>query len=203
MRSLAEIVTQLKNCNYTCEAGPLVNNVYFAELALIAGVDLFNSRDQLSRKVVISEAKKDIKELLARNRNLKTYELTVIKKGTHIIVLASSKGDYFGRRTFTGSASCSSEDCFNLYIGFAIALRRALGLYVPEKYLNAPAPTHPEINDLVEYLNPLNGKLRTDYLEEEGSRKGISPLSMAAKHIERIVDDSKVSFEKFCEEFGL
>ncbi|GLI90445.1 hypothetical protein [Bacillus subtilis] len=200
MRSLAEIVNQLKDCNYTCEAGPLVNNVYFEELALIAGVNL---TDNLPRKAVITEAKKDIEELLTRNHNWKTYELTVIKKGDHIIVLASSKGDYFGRRTFTGSASCSSDDCFNLYIGFAIALRRALGLHVPEKYLNAPAPAHPEINDLVEYSNPLNGKQKVDYLSAVGSEKGISPLSMASKYIRRIVDDSKVSFEEFCEEFGL
>lgn len=34
--SLAEIVEQLKSCNYECEAGPLENNVAFIELVRLS-----------------------------------------------------------------------------------------------------------------------------------------------------------------------
>lgn len=44
------------------------------------------------------------------------------------------KGTVWGR----GIAKCAPDDCFNVYIGKAIALRRALGLPVPDEYLNAP-----------------------------------------------------------------
>lgn len=37
-KTLKEIVEQLKNCGYECEAGPLVNNVAFQKLSELAGV---------------------------------------------------------------------------------------------------------------------------------------------------------------------
>ncbi|MED4828152.1 hypothetical protein [Bacillus atrophaeus] len=37
-KTLKEIVEQLKDCGYECEAGPLVNNVAFQKLAQLAGV---------------------------------------------------------------------------------------------------------------------------------------------------------------------
>ncbi|MGG0793156.1 hypothetical protein ABE137_03890 [Brevibacillus laterosporus] len=46
-------------------------------------------------------------------------------------------------------AKCSPDDCFNVHIGKAIALRRALGLDVPADYLNAPQPTEVRVGDVV------------------------------------------------------
>ncbi|OAJ75146.1 hypothetical protein AYJ08_05895 [Brevibacillus sp. SKDU10] len=48
-----------------------------------------------------------------------------------------------------GIAECSPDDCFNVHIGKAIALRRALGLDVPTDYLNAPQPTEVRVGDVV------------------------------------------------------
>jgi mRNA-degrading endonuclease RelE of RelBE toxin-antitoxin system len=41
-----------------------------------------------------------------------------------------------------GIAKCAPEDCFNVWLGRAISLRRALGLDVPDEYLNAPQPEY-------------------------------------------------------------
>lgn len=39
-KTLKEIVEQLKDCGYECEAGPLVNNVAFQKLAELADVEI-------------------------------------------------------------------------------------------------------------------------------------------------------------------
>ena len=39
-KTLKDIVEQLKDCGYECEAGPLVNNVAFQKLAAMAEVDV-------------------------------------------------------------------------------------------------------------------------------------------------------------------
>src|SRR5690625_364440 len=49
-----------------------------------------------------------------------------------------------------GIAKCAPGDCFNVHIGKAIALRRALGLEVPDEYLNAPQPTEVRVGDVVD-----------------------------------------------------
>lgn len=49
-----------------------------------------------------------------------------------------------------GIAKCHKDDCFNIHIGRAIALRYALGLKVPEEYLNTPQPTDVKAGDIVE-----------------------------------------------------
>ncbi|MDQ8094198.1 hypothetical protein [Bacillus amyloliquefaciens] len=48
-----------------------------------------------------------------------------------------------------GIAKAAPDDCFNAHIGKAIALRRALGLAVPDEYLNAPQPTDVRVGDVV------------------------------------------------------
>jgi hypothetical protein len=48
-----------------------------------------------------------------------------------------------------GVAKYAPTDCFNVHIGKAIALRRALGLDVPIEYLNAPQPTEVRVGDIV------------------------------------------------------
>ncbi|AME04850.1 hypothetical protein [Bacillus sp. SDLI1] len=49
-----------------------------------------------------------------------------------------------------GRAKATPSDCFNVHIGKAIALRRALGLAVPDEYLNAPQPTEVRVGDVIE-----------------------------------------------------
>ncbi|WP_258381559.1 hypothetical protein [Bacillus velezensis] len=49
-----------------------------------------------------------------------------------------------------GIAKAAPDDCFNAHIGKAIALRRSLGLAVPDEYLNAPQPTEVRVGDVIE-----------------------------------------------------
>jgi len=49
-----------------------------------------------------------------------------------------------------GIAKCAPDDCFNVHIGKAIALRRALGLEIPVEYVKAPQPTEPRVGDVVD-----------------------------------------------------
>lgn len=48
-----------------------------------------------------------------------------------------------------GIAKCAPTDCFNVHIGTAIALRRALGLDIPQEYVNTPQPTEVKVGDVV------------------------------------------------------
>jgi hypothetical protein len=48
-----------------------------------------------------------------------------------------------------GIAKCAPGECFNVHIGRAIGLRRALGLEVPAEYTNAPGPRDPRVGDIV------------------------------------------------------
>ena len=105
-----------------------------------------------------------------------------------------------------GKAKCAQGDTFNVHIGKAIALRRALGLPVPSEYTNAPQPTEPKVGDVV-HITGLNGTL--DYIdvllrrkpEKDGTGYGklaFSALSgrgwMADKQF-RIIDDSRTGTE--------
>ncbi|KIL30355.1 hypothetical protein [Bacillus subtilis] len=64
-------------------------------------------------------------------------------------VVALLKGARTGKVYAKGIAKAAPDDCFNVHIGKAIALRRALGLVVPDEYLNAPQPTEVRVGDVV------------------------------------------------------
>ncbi|AKD28947.1 hypothetical protein AW02_007950 [Bacillus velezensis NJN-6] len=67
-----------------------------------------------------------------------------------------------------GIAKAAPNDCFNVHIGKAVALRRALGLAVPDEYLNAPQPTEVRVGDVV------RGKYEESYYQYEGRLFGNS-----------------------------
>lgn len=64
-------------------------------------------------------------------------------------VVALLKDARTGKVYAKGIAKAAPDDCFNVHIGKAIALRRALGLAVPDEYLNAPQPTEVRVGDVV------------------------------------------------------
>lgn len=207
VKSLKEIVKQLRSCGYTCEAGPLENNVDFQMLERIAGYvpaehafgecvgkriekakqravsdtadDLFAQlmsmpphrpkpkSPQEIRDDIIEQAKRDVAEIVKRGIDVKAkggsdgnetyrdsfYEVifNVNKEKRTVVSLikgATGDGRVFGVR-HRGIAKCAPDDCFNVHIGKAIALRRALGLEVPAEYLNAPQPTEVRVGDIV------------------------------------------------------
>ena|SRR5699024_6182131 len=95
-----------------------------------------------------------------------------------------------------GIAKCHPDECFNVHIGKAIALRRALGKRVPHEYLNAPQPTEVRIGDEVKsthykYTGWGNGVVNR--LEKPGPARGYwvkEGSYMTLKHA-KIIDDSR------------
>lgn len=68
------------------------------------------------------------------------------KKTVAAIVRLRYYPDTVNRR---GIAKCAPGDVFNAHIGKAIALRRALGLEVPQEYVTCPQPTDVCVGDIV------------------------------------------------------
>ncbi|WHX85841.1 hypothetical protein QNH18_16975 [Bacillus paralicheniformis] len=75
-------------------------------------------------------------------------EFVVNKEKRTVVALLKSVGE--GAVKSKGIAKAAPDDCFNVHIGKAIALHRALGLEVPDEYLNAPQPTEVRVGDVVE-----------------------------------------------------
>lgn len=102
---------------------------------------------ELTRDEIVEKAKHDVTDLLneyqlsEKEVDVKREDLTVVCKIKHL---------FSGKELSKGIAKCAPDDCFNVHIGKAIALRRALGLEVPDEYLNAPQPTEVRVGDVIE-----------------------------------------------------
>lgn len=90
-----------------------------------------------------------------------------------------------------GIAKAAPDDCFNVHIGKAIALHRALGLEVPDEYLNVPQPTEVREGDVVQAF--ADGDLvfehmvkgcEVDYIQNDVNTRGTSWYA-------KIIDDSR------------
>lgn len=118
---------------------------------------------QARRDEIVEQAKADIEALKTPGRmvngNTSDYKVDLFGANAEFIVnrekrtvVALLKGAY--SRTVVlarGIAKAAPDDCFNVHIGKAIALRRALSLAVPDEYLNAPQPTEVRVGDVVHY----------------------------------------------------
>jgi hypothetical protein len=134
------------------------------ESALITGItDIAKGGDapapvtprQLTRDDIIEMAKRDI-EVLKNSADKRHYKVDFYRCFADFIinrekrtVVALLRGAGSKKVFARGIAKCHPDDCFNAYIGRAIALRRALGLEVPDEYLNAPQPTEVGVGDIV------------------------------------------------------
>lgn len=173
---------------------------------------------QEKRDRIIERAKVDIKELRDEgnsmfgqvymvNGRLCNVEFIVNKKKRTVVALL--RGIDTGIIRAKGIAKCAPGDCFNVWIGKAIALRRALGLEIPSEYLNAPQPTEVRVGDIVydeHYkmkgkvyaINPLRRTYnhdRTYFGKEKGWLTYIDPqeYERRIKQSEaKIIDDSRV-----------
>jgi hypothetical protein len=116
---------------------------------LTKGSDAPASR-QLTRDDIIEMAKRDVVDLLFayKQYHFNFDEQFVVNREKRTVV-ALLKHPTFKNVLARGIAKCHPDDCFNAHIGRAIALRRALGLEVPEAYLNAPQPTEVRVGDVV------------------------------------------------------
>ncbi|WP_025846536.1 hypothetical protein [Brevibacillus agri] len=112
---------------------------------------LTKSPQQL-RDEIVERAKRDVTELVEHfaESTIEEVEFVVNRNKRTIVALLK----YCGTVTNRGIAKCAPGDVFNAHIGRAIALRRALGLPVPDEYLNAPQPTEVRVGDVVQVTEP-------------------------------------------------
>jgi hypothetical protein len=91
-----------------------------------------------------------------------------------------------------GKSRCSADDVFNVHIGKAIAVRRALGLTVPDVYTNAPQPTKVQAGDIVYYSDMFPRLLVTDTTDAHAETPTVS-IGFLRRQTYRIVDDSRLT----------
>ncbi|MCY7861103.1 hypothetical protein MOD67_13840 [Bacillus licheniformis] len=104
---------------------------------------------QERRDEIVEQAKADVERLRTNNRLWRTFDITFdINRESRTVEAVAKKPN--SRTAFYGTAICAPDDCFNIHIGEAIALHRALGLEVPDEYLNAPQPTEVREGDVVQ-----------------------------------------------------
>jgi len=129
---------------------------------------------QQIRDGIVERAKADVVELGAgysgrgvrlEQGSCDTVEYRINRERRTVAALIRCK--YLGVMK-RGIAKCAPDDCFNVHIGKAIALRRTLGLEIPEEYVKAPQPTEPRVGDVVTFTDHDAGKVlyRIDALVE-------------------------------------
>ncbi|SDW23562.1 hypothetical protein [Paenibacillus sp. PDC88] len=116
----------------------------------------------LTRAKVIAQAKADVAELERIGRDIDArlpedspfhtmfyrveFHVNREKRAVTALVHRTKYNGVITARNFgKNTAKCAPGEVFNAAIGKAIALRRALGLTVPNEYLNAPQPDEPRV----------------------------------------------------------
>jgi hypothetical protein len=171
--------------------------------------------DQDIRDAAVEQAKKDVEELSKTDvpdmgvTNILGYgesfypgefdyvDFVVDREKRTVVALIKYLGGNDKNRTWArGVAKCDPTDTFNEHLGKAIALRRALGLDVPEEYIYAPEPTEFRAGDVMEstYHNSFTKYVRT--IEKiNGERveytSGSFDLLETLQAKARIIDDSR------------
>ncbi|UNY48905.1 hypothetical protein P9294_gp190 [Bacillus phage FADO] len=121
--------------------------------------------DQERRDKIIEQAKRDVEDLInhgmpdaevdpSKGNNTyqeKIYTVEFLSDSDKRKVTALVKRERDKHPRHVGRAKALPEDCFNVHIGKAIALRRALELEVPEEYFNAPQPTEVHVGDVLTF----------------------------------------------------
>ncbi len=155
---------------------------------------------QARRDEIVEQAKADVEGLKSgyfyevkfgadQQDNLHCYSESIIntEKRTVVVLLRDVVVDMVRRR---GIAKAAPSDCFNVHIGKAIALRRALGLAVPDEYLNAPQPTEVRVGDVVRSTVDKSKEYAITKGEKAWCDGMVGLSSMVAKY-GRIIDDSR------------
>lgn len=170
------------------------------------GEVLSKETPQEKRDRIVERAKADIDSLKGRRRGARygsIDDLYHISDGSHSgsialrakfvinkhkrTVVVILYGAFSNKVRARGIAKCAPNDCFNVHIGKAIALRRALGIEVPDEYLNAPQPTEVRNGDLIK-------SEWAGHIYEIG--KEINEVEWRQNdHIPKIIDDSREGIE--------
>ncbi|WP_265463673.1 hypothetical protein [Bacillus velezensis] len=163
-------------------------------------------RSQARRDEIVEQAKADVEALkeCGRTHGGKPFdyrlEMFCVKsefivnrdKRTVVVLLKGAGTELVYRR---GIAKAAADDCFNVHIGKAIALRRALGLEVSDEYLNAaPQPTEIRVGDVVEVtLDSGEIEKKPVISLKAGSLNAHLPgrIIQYPSHYAKIIDDSR------------
>ncbi|MED4828199.1 hypothetical protein [Bacillus atrophaeus] len=141
-------------------------------------------RAQARRDEIVKQAKADVEKLCSKHR-----PEFIVNRQKHTVV--SLLRNYLsGVVHEKGIAKAAPSDCFNVHIGRAIALRRVLGLAVPDEYLNAPQPTEVRVGDVVRSTVDKS----KEYVIAKGEKAwcdGMAGLSSMVAKYGRIIDDSR------------
>ncbi|MGB9945300.1 hypothetical protein ACO0DA_20160 [Bacillus subtilis] len=156
---------------------------------------------QARRDEIVEQAKADVEELSNYGNEVRykpdmwsfamcDVEFVVNRdKRTVVALLRGVRTRYVFAR---GIAKAAPSDCFNVHIGKAIALRRALGSAVPDEYLNAPQPTEVRVGDVVEFQSVYKAVERALVVsDDESTGEGKIALGSAYADIAKIIDDSR------------
>ncbi|MFH6684899.1 hypothetical protein RI119_18730 [Bacillus amyloliquefaciens] len=150
------------------------------------------------RDEIVEQAKADILKYRTFYGELRYFyrsivcnvEFVINKKKSTVVALLKSVGR--GTVKSKGIAKAAPSDCFNVHIGKAIALRRALGLAVPDEYLNAPQPTEVRVGD---FISDDSGVHKALVIEDDSwppfSGGAAIYLKDARKYGYKIIDDSR------------
>ncbi|MFP7221348.1 hypothetical protein SFC78_21650 [Bacillus subtilis] len=142
---------------------------------------------QARRDEIVEQAKADVSDLSKRDIG-HDHEFIINTEKRTVVDLRKLRGcTNIVRR---GIAKAAPSDCFNVHIGKAIALRRALGLKVPDEYLNAPQPTEVRVGDVVRSTMDKS----KEYVIAKGEKAwcdGMAGLSSMVAKYGRIIDDSR------------
>ncbi|KJR67829.1 hypothetical protein [Bacillus velezensis] len=138
---------------------------------------------QARRDEIVEQAKADVEDLFKRDIGYR-HDFIVNSEKRTVVALRKSFGEGYVREK--GIAKAAPDDCFNVHIGKAIALRRALGLAVPDEYLNAPQPTEFRVGDVVQY-----SKRCATVVAGRPNGFGETKLTTANGLAARIIDDSR------------
>lgn len=146
---------------------------------------IFTEKKQKKRDEIIEKAKREVEEM--RNDPTITEGLLATfivdrEKRTVTALLSSVSTGVVERQ---GVAKCHPDDCFNLHLGKVIALYKALGLKVPDEYLNAPQPTEVRVGDIIEY------KGKRYMVSKAPLKNGQCGVNSIAVHNGKIIDDSR------------
>ncbi|MCY9063223.1 hypothetical protein MOE67_13565 [Bacillus inaquosorum] len=145
---------------------------------------------QARRDEIVEQAKEDVEESCYE---LFAYDLEFIVNREKRTVVALLRGCKSGRAIEKGIAKAAPSDCFNVHIGKAIALRRALGLAVPDEYLNAPQPTEVRVGDVVYYSRVYPHLTVSDRMttKRDGFVSAQSASMYVGDGVTKIIDDSR------------
>ncbi|MCY9225944.1 hypothetical protein MOF11_13005 [Bacillus haynesii] len=145
---------------------------------------------QERRDEIVEQAKADVERLSNRYCGRSVEFVVNHEKRTVVAIL---KGVNTGIVYTKGIAKAAPDDCFNEHIGKAIALHRALGLEVPDEYLNAPQPTEVRVGDVVKHT--VTSEIAT--VIEDDSWPPLTGAYVYQRDVEsarryaRIIDDSR------------